>query len=189
MKIKWNFNELRKYNDEPLQLSGEVNLESALKERDKEIISASPIKVEGWLVVEDRHEYLVDLQLNTMLTLPSSRSLTAVEFEMTIPFSETYLAPGYTPDPDKYHEDEIVILLESEVLDLQKPIEDSVLAAIPTQIFTDEELESNEMPSGNDWEVVSEDTHYEGENNSKSDEQDSPFAALKDLFSENEADE
>lgn len=186
MKIKWTLNELKKYKEEPLQLSGQVVLEKALQIRDENILAASPVQIEGWLVVENSHEYLVDLQLKSMLTLPSSRSLKPVDVEITILFSETYVAPGHIPDPDKYQEDEILIELESEVLELQKSIEDSILTSIPTQVFTEEELKKNDMPSGNDWEVVSEDSHYDDSKRGNSNEEDSPFAALKDLFSDEE---
>lgn len=185
MKIKWPLNELKKYSEEPLPLSGQVGLEKSLQEREEEILAASPLSIEGILVVEDSGEYLVDLQLNIELTLPSSRSLTPVDVELSIPFSETYLAPGHVPEEDKYMEDEIVIELEKEQLDLQKPLEDSVLAAIPTQVFTQEERENNVMPSGKEWEVISEEEHY-AEKDKEPNEEDSPFAALKDLFPEEE---
>jgi uncharacterized protein len=184
MKIKWALNELKKYSEEPLQISGQVDLEQHLQKRDEQILAASPIQLDGVLAVEELNEYLVDLHLHVTLTLPSSRSLTPVEVELSIPFSETYLAPGHLPDPEKYGEDEIVIELESEVLDLQKPLEDSILTAIPSQVLTEEEQQSNLMPSGNEWEVISEEDHHAGLSKGKSSEEDSPFAALKDLFPE-----
>lgn len=186
MKIKWALNELKKYSDEPLQLSGQVDLEEALQSRDNQVLAATPIQVNGILVVENQSEYLVDLQLTVGLTLPSSRSLDPVDVSLEIPFSETYLAPGHVPDPEKYTEEEIVIELESEVLDLQKPLEDSILAALPTQVLTKEEREKNIMPSGNEWEVISEEDHYAGANKEGSNEENSPFAALKDLFPEDD---
>lgn len=186
MKIKWALNELKKYEDEPLQLSGQVDLEKELKARNDQILSASPVQVEGILVVEKQREYLVDLKLTVDLTLPSSRSLEPVAISLPISFSETYLAPGHVLDPDDYTEEEIVIELETDRLDLQKPLEDSILTALPTQVLTKEEQETNKMPSGNEWEVISEEEYREGTEEQSDGQENSPFAALKDLFPEEE---
>lgn len=184
MKIKWALNELKKFKEESITLSGQVNLTEALKNRNQLILDAAPLTMDGLLTVESADEFLVDLNLEIRLVLPSSRSLEPVEVDLRIPFSETYLTSGTVIDPEKYGEQEIIVELDSETLDLHKPLEDAVLTAIPTQVFTPEELKSGEMPSGSDWKVVSEDAYGEGVRERLSEKEDPRFAALKGLFSE-----
>lgn len=184
MKIKWALNELKKFNEDSLTLSGQVDLTEALKKRDTSIIDATPLTMDGILVVENTDEFLVDLNLNISLILPSARSLEPVTVDLRITFSETYLTAGTVVDAEKYGDDEIVVELESDILDLQKPLEDAVLTAIPTQVFTAEELEKGDMPSGSDWKVVSEDAYGTGVRERLSEEEDPRFAALKGFFSE-----
>ncbi|MFC6465441.1 YceD family protein [Marinilactibacillus sp. GCM10026970] len=184
MKIKWALNELKKFKEEPLTLNGEIDLTDSLIERNSSIIDATPLSMDGILVVERTDEFLVDLNLTISLTLPSSRSLEPVKVDLRIPFSETYLVAGTTMDPERYGEDEIVVELESDSLDLRKPLEDAILTAIPTQVFTEEELEKEDMPSGSDWKVVSEGAYGDGVRERLSEEEDPRFAALKGLFSE-----
>lgn len=184
MKIKWALNELKKLNGDPLPLSGQADLTKSLKDRNTSIIDAEPLLMDGILVVENTDEFLVDLNLSISLTLPSARSLEPVKVDLRIPFSETYLAAGTVVDAEKYGNDEIVVELESDTLDLQKPLEDAVLAAIPTQVFTNEELENGDMPRGSDWKVVSEDAYGTGVRERLSEEEDPRFAALKGFFSE-----
>lgn len=183
MKIKWALNELKKYQDSPLTLSGSVDLEKSLKERDNDILSASPVSLQGILTVDEKSVYYVDMTLKVKVTLPSSRSLEPVEVLMTMPFSEIYLAPDSSVSLEQFTEEELVERLSTDTLDLKKPIEDAILTNKPSQVFTAEELESDEMPSGKDWVVLPEDQHN-NDMNSSNDEGDPRFAVLKDLFKE-----
>ena len=53
--------------------------------------------------------------------------------------------------------DEEVLLVEGQTISLDESVADNILLAIPLQILTKEEAESNQMPAGQDWEVISED--------------------------------
>ena len=46
-------------------------------------------------------------------------------------------------------------------IDLDESVEDNILLSIPIQVLTEEEQNSQEMPSGNDWEVISEEAYLE----------------------------
>ncbi|MDZ7834229.1 MAG: YceD family protein [Alkalibacterium sp.] len=73
--------------------------------------------------------------------------------------------------------------LSADTLDLKKPVEDAILTSKPSQIFTAEERETDDMPSGKDWVVLPEDQHN-NDSNSSNDEGDPRFSVLKDLFKE-----
>ncbi|GEK91522.1 YceD family protein [Alkalibacterium kapii] len=184
MKIKWALNELKKHQDSSLTLDGSVDLEKSLKERDDDIIAASPVSLKGLLTVDEKSVYYVDMTIEVTVTLPSSRSLEPVELKMTIPFSEIYLAADTSASLEQFGEEELVEQLQSEVLDLKKPIEDAILASKPSQIFTSEERLSDEMPKGKDWVVLPEDQHsnamFSTDGNG-----DPRFAVLEDLIKDN----
>lgn len=187
MKLKWALNELKKYQDEILTLDGTADLEQSLKDRDGEILASDPVTIKGSLEVDKEGVYYADFLVKTNVTLPSSRSLEPVKVSLSVPFSEIYLAPQSTVSVDSFTEGEIVEELSQEVLDLEKPIEDAILSNKPTQVFTEEELKSDEMPSGNDWDVVGEEAHLKQPLKKSNDGEGDPrFAALKDLFKEND---
>lgn len=182
MKLKWSLAELHKQPSDMLMLEEKVDMKSSLKNRNDELIDVSLVDIQGVISIEAYKRYFVDLTLNVILTLPSSRSLKPVELNLTIPFSEVYLAPDAGQTAVEDLDDEVVFALEQDILDLQKPIEDTILASIPIKVLSEEEKNSNDLPMGNDWEVK-----LEGDNDSSDmkDESDtpenSPFAVLKDL--------
>ncbi|MDZ7834230.1 MAG: hypothetical protein U5K84_01655 [Alkalibacterium sp.] len=106
MKIKWALSELKKYQDSPLTLNGSVDLEKSLKERDSDVIAASPVFLDGIITVDEKSVYYVDMTLKVKVTLPSSRSLEPVDVSMEIPFSEIYLAPDSPVSLEQFSEDE-----------------------------------------------------------------------------------
>ena len=182
MKLKWSLAELHKQPAGILMLDEKVDMTDSLKKRDTELMDVSLIDIQGTISIEASSRYFVDLTLNVILTLPSSRSLKPVKLDLTIPFYEVYLAPEAGQTAVETLEDEVVFSLEQDILDLQKPIEDTILAAIPMKVLSEDEKTSNDFPTGNDWEVK-----LEGETDSSNNKDDadtsenSPFAILKDL--------
>ncbi len=184
MKTKWALNELKRYQDQPLKLDGTVDFSESLKNRDNEILYAEPIQIRGTLENEKNEVYYVDLVLDTILTMPSSRSLEPVKVQLTIPFSEIYLPALSSVSLKSFTEDELVEELSEDILDLQKPIEDTILTNKPTQVFTEDERQSGMMPSGKDWHVIDEEDHNDHPGLADDGYGDPRFAALKDLFKE-----
>lgn len=190
MKLKWSLAELQRYRNDYYPVSGVVNLTNALKNRKDDLIDASSIEIEGTITLEGSDKYYVDLTLDLTLTLPSSRSLEPVDLDMTLPFHEVYLAPDarIVASEDEI-EDDLYFSLEKDILDLQIPIEDTILASIPLKVLSKKEQDSYELPSGQDWSMRLED---EMDSKPVSDEsaksKASPFDILKDmdLFSEDE---
>lgn len=179
--MKWSLNELQKYRNEPLVFSETVDLKKLLMNREKELLDVSPIDIEGTLIVHD-DEILLHMVVSLTVTLPSARSLKPVLFPMTVGIDEIYIPPSATPGSKIDDEEETVILLDKDMIDLTDAITDAVLLNLPLQVFTPEEEEGTEMPSGNDWVVVSEDEYSSNLEKQKSETEDPRFAGLKDLF-------
>ena len=190
MKLKWSLAELQRYRNDYYSVSGIVNLTNALKNRKDDLIDASPVEIEGTITLEGSDKYYVDLKLDLTLTMPSSRSLEPVELDMTLPFHEVYLAPDarIVASEDEI-EDDLYFSLEKDILDLQKPIEDTILASIPLKVLSEEEQDSYELPSGRDWSMrIEDEMGSETVSDESAKSKASPFYILKDmdLFSEDE---
>lgn len=190
MKLKWSLAELQKHRDGYYPISGEADLANALKNRNDELIDVSPVAVEGMISLEGRNKYYVDLNLDVTLTMPSSRSLEPVDLQLDVPFHEVYLAPDVLDaSSEDVLEEELTFSLEKDILDLQKPIEDTILASIPMKVLSEEEQNAQELPSGQDWSLKLEDEMDSDTTSEEStDSKASPFDVLKemDLFSEEE---
>jgi len=197
MKLKWSLQELHKHQGEFFPINGQADLTNALKERKASLIDASSIAVEGTMSIEVMQRYFVDLILTYSLTLPSTRSLEPVELTFEIPFNEVYIAPDAVDFEDEESdiededlEESAVFSLEKDILDLQKPIEDTILASIPMKVLSEEEQNTDELPAGHDWEVVREEDIdlAEPEEEESTEPENSPFSVLKevDLFDEDE---
>lgn len=190
MKLKWSLAELQRYRNDYYSVSGIVNLTNALKNRKDDLIDASPVEIEGTITLEGSDKYYVDLKLDLTLTMPSSRSLEPVEIDLTLPFHEVYLAPDarIVASEDEI-EDDLYFSLEKDILDLQKPIEDTILASIPLKVLSEEEQDSYELPSGRDWSMrIEDEMGSETVSDESAKSKASPFDILKDmdLFSEDE---
>ncbi|WP_018659467.1 YceD family protein [Allofustis seminis] len=183
MKLKWALTELRKQPNEPFIISGEADLKKDLMKRNKDIIDVSPIKISGSIVPENMDQFLVTATLQLTLVLPSTRSLTPTRVPLELPFTELYISPDR---PAEEAEQDLVFHLEKHSIDLQKPIEDTILTALPLKVLTEEERKSEDLPSGNDWKMLSEEDYQQKRHEPVLSERGSasPFAVLKDLFPE-----
>src|SRR5699024_12264298 len=92
MKLKWSLAELHKQPAGILMLDEKVDMTDSLKKRDTEWMDVSSIDIQGTISIEAYSRYFVDLTLNVILTLPSSRSLKTVRLDLTIPCSRVYLS-------------------------------------------------------------------------------------------------
>lgn len=185
MKMKWSLNELKRYLNEPFVFNDEVDIKETLLKRESEILDVSPIHLDGILTVND-DELILHMNVSLQLTLPSARSLKPVLFPMEFVINEVYI-PKSASNETAAREDEVVIYLENDWIDLAESIEDTILINLPLQVFTEEEKEAQDMPSGNNWKVISEEDYYSKEKESE-DAVDPRFANLKDFFKDDESD-
>lgn len=190
MKVKWSLAELQKNQHGIFPVSGQADLTTALKSRRTDLLDASLVDVQGAITIDGKKKFYVDLTLDIELTMPSSRSLEPVKLQLHIPFNEVYLAPDVKITDLEDTDGEEVFTLEKDILDLQKPIEDTILATIPMKILTEEEESATDLPTGQDWQLVLEDdVETRSQDNGSAESKSSPFDILKDLELFNEEDE
>lgn len=156
--MKWSLWELKKHQETPLVFSETIDLKRELMERDNQILDVAPIKVEGLLTVS-ASDYVVHYTVNTVLTVPSSRSLVPVALPMDLTVDEIFMTPEQFQHRSEMISDEDVLILETQTLDLLESVMDNILLAIPLQVLSEEEQRSDELPKGQDWEVLSEEEY------------------------------
>jgi uncharacterized protein len=71
-------------------------------------------------------------------------------------------------------------------LDLDDSVADNILLEIPMQVLTEAEQESNDLPSGDDWLVISEDDFQHQQESQEQTTIDPRLAKLSALFEEEE---
>ncbi len=178
--MKWSFQELRIKAQDPLKVDKTLDLKADLMNKNQEVLDLSPVKVQGYLIYDD-HTVLAQLEIALTITLPSSRSLEPVDVAMQFPIRERYIESGWQSELVQ-DEDNLVIELEDNTVDLGRAIVDNIITHIPLKRLTPDELEATDLPSGDDWNLM---TEASFQNNEKeSDQIDPRFAKLKDLLSD-----
>lgn len=181
--MKWSLLELNKYKDKPCEFSETLDLKESLKQRDNLILDVSPVKVTGILTV-GKDEYLIHYKIDVIVTVPSSRSLTPVPLALTIDVDEVFMTAEQYQRKDERLPEEEIILLEKPTINLDESVEDNILLSIPLQVLSEEEQNSQEMPKGDDWEVLSEETYLQKRQEEAQQITDPRLAKLSELFSE-----
>lgn len=177
--MKWSLQELEKYREAPLKLQEMFDLTAVLKARDQTISDVSPVKVQG-LITLDQALIIAHLDVQVTLTLPSTRSLVPVALPLSFSIDEIYTRQ--LTDLDEQKTAETMIYLEQDVLDLDQVLTDNILLQIPSKILTPAEAANEqEMPHGNDWQVISE-ADYQAQQAAKANQVDPRFAKLKGLL-------
>jgi uncharacterized protein len=149
--LKWSIIQLSKFRDKGLTLNETVDM-SELKEVDPEIRDVSPIKVSGKADINsDRVTFHLHIEGN--LVLPCSRTLVDVDLPIDIMTKETFLLKS--TDFEEMDEDE-VHTVQGDVIDLKPVIRELLLLEIPMQVISDEAREQDKLPSGRNWEVITE---------------------------------
>ncbi|MDH6365261.1 uncharacterized protein M2139_002263 [Enterococcus sp. PF1-24] len=182
--MKWSLLELRKFQEEPLTFAETIDLKENLMNRDATILDVQPVVVDG-LVTVSKGEYIVHYTISTTLTLPSSRSLTPVEYPLQLTVDEVFMTTEQYRQRNDLIPEEDIILLEADTIDLDISVADNILLAIPVQIFTAEEETATDLPKGSGWQVLSE-ADYHQQKEQAADTIDPRLAKLSELFSPEE---
>lgn len=180
--LNWDVQDVRKYKDKPFAFNESLDLEKDLKERSEDVIKAGIAKVDGQLF-NDNGLVISDVKVEIAVTLPSTRSLDPVELPMKIRINEAYNIDNI--DTEEMDENTIIIPIDDEnpTINIYESIIDNILLNIPSQILTKDEADGKNMPSGKNWEVISEDDYQKQK---EEDKQVNPeFAKLKNLFKDN----
>ncbi|CAM3143589.1 DUF177 domain-containing protein [Leuconostoc rapi] len=179
--MKFNKNQLQKYRQNPLNLDTTLELEAVAKERfPTTVLALSGLHVIGRIRYDENDDILLQAKVTGNITVPSSRSLAPVIREIDLNFDERYI------EDDKrladFEETEPVFVLENDTLNVDEAILDNVIAELPLQILTPEEIESDQLPAGKDWHVISEKAFENEKKKADKIDLDPRMAKLDDFF-------
>ena len=73
-------------------------------------------------------------------------------------------------------------------MDLEASIIDNLLLAIPLQVLSEEERQNDDLPSGNDWQVISEDEYLSQKQAESENQIDPRLAKLSALLDSEDED-
>ncbi|MCP3741741.1 YceD family protein [Rossellomorea sp. BNER] len=156
--MKWSIIQLQKFRDKGLTLDETVTLDE-LKTRDPEIRGVSPISIKGRAdISSDRVTF--HLNITGTLILPCSRTLVDVGYPININTTETFLLKS--TDYEDFEEEEIH-QVQGDVIDLKPVVLELLLLEVPMQVFSEEARDDDNLPSGKNWEVLTEDQLQQAE--------------------------
>ncbi|RXI98119.1 DUF177 domain-containing protein [Anaerobacillus alkaliphilus] len=153
--MKWSVQQLNTLKNKGLKIDEMVDV-SDLNKVNQEIRDISLVHVKGEGVFSN-HSITFPLEIEGEMTLPCSRTLADVSFPFQIQTSETFKLHDWIGFDD--HDDDLHGI-ENDTLDLLPYIKQAILLEIPLQIFC-EGIEGEAPPSGNDWELLTEETKKE----------------------------
>lgn len=183
--MKWTLKQIRDYRDQVLNFETELLIEDALIKREPTVIHLDPVQVAGYLVARGQ-EYVLHCQLETTITLPSSRTLEPTPVKLSLPIKERYVGIEDDSDVDEY--EETTIVLEHDYIDLEPAVLDAISLNLPVRVIGEHE-DDDYLPSGNDWTVVTEESYQQQIEKDKSNKIDPRFANLKALLDTDQIDE
>ena len=181
--VKISLKQLENSQGMPVYFEEEMQVEDNLKSRDDTILVVSPAVAKGFLVYQNE-TVIAQFTCAVDITLPSSRSLEPVVVPLSIEIVERYIPKGTSFEEQELTE--IVIPLETDWIDLQPAVEDHILLSIPLQVLSPEELSEDRMPSGQDWEVISQEELSLRRAVAKEQQIDPRLAALQSFFDSDE---
>lgn len=178
--MKWYFRDLQKYSDtNPFTFNEKLQIKAELLDRyADEVIDASDFNVEG-TAFADRGDVIVDTHIVGKLVVPSSRSLVPVDLPLDFTVEEFYV-PSKAAE-SRYGKDDVVFVLgEDDTVDMQRAVVDNVILHIPMHILSPEEMAGKQLPSGQDWDVMTVDDYRQQKAELKT--VDPRLAELKNFF-------
>ena len=175
-----NIQEIKK-NAGGLQFDQEFDLAQELQERNREVLDIQKIVVRGQAQYENGL-YFLDYTLTYKIILASSRSMAPVDREEAYMVHEVFASVEDGSVQKDLLEDDLVLPFEGDTIDLAASVADNILLHIPLKVLTPEEEAGASMPTGNDWQVLTEEDYQKQQMEKK--EANSPFASLQGLFDE-----
>ena len=175
-----NIQEIKK-NAGGLQFDQDFDLAQELKERNREVLDIQKIVARGRAQYENGL-YFLDYTLTYKIILASSRSMAPVDREESYTVHEVFASVEDGSVQKDLLEDDLVLPFEGDSIDLAASVADNILLHIPLKVLTPEEEAGASMPTGNDWQVLTEEDYQKQQVEKK--EANSPFASLQGLFDE-----
>ncbi|AQP52883.1 hypothetical protein CBF34_06855 [Vagococcus penaei] len=183
--MKWSLAELNKFRGTQVTFNEEVDVSDSLLNREPSILKITPVKVDGFIDV-DPTSYVAHFTMDTVVTLPSTRSLEPVDVPLNLVIDEVYMTEQQLANLSDVSEEEksLIMPLEKDLIDLKEAIEDFILLNLPLQVLTEEEQHATELPKGDFWHVVSESDYIEPTITDSEPTIDPRLAKLSELFKE-----
>ncbi|USS86736.1 YceD family protein [Fructilactobacillus cliffordii] len=181
--MKWSFEKLQSYQKAPFEEQGELDLKSDLTTRyPDEILDATPFTV-NVSAMADHGDVIVDADVQGTVTVPSSRSLTPFKLPLQFHFTEVYV--NTKAALNRYENDVVVIKVDDDgEVDFSKAVADNVIIQIPMHLLSPDEQAGAAMPTGDDWEVIS-DADYKHQHE-ESNQVDPRLANLKQFYADDD---
>lgn len=178
--MMFSISEIKK-NPDGLNFNSVLDIKEKLIERNKDVLDVKGVSVQGTISYDDGL-YLLNYTLDYTMTLPSSRSMLPVDVHQVEEVSEVFIEAVASHAKEDLVRENLVLVLEEDYIDLEESAIDNILLTIPMQILSEEEQHSNDLPSGNNWSVLTEEQYEAIKDEKKKDT--NPFAALNGLFEE-----
>lgn len=156
--MKWSWVQLQKYRNKNFEMDEIIDL-THLKERDKQIRSISPIRVQGRADIQSER-ITFHIHITGELILPCARTLLDVRYPLDIHSTEIFHESVMEYDEENL--DSEFHLLQGNQIDLTPVIEELILLEIPMQVYSEEaEHLPSSFRSGKGWELIDEEQDVE----------------------------
>ena len=167
--MKWLRSSLFKNNSDTFVFEENINVK--VEHYDNSLKDIRDVVVSGILTRGGQDKIYVSLKINGIFEMISGKTLKDVVIPFEIEEKEEYIDKSVFADEDAFD-----VSLMDMYIDLAPLVNELIILNIPITTSDEEELE---MVSGNDWEVVSEESLTDVK-----EKKESPFAALNGLFKE-----
>ncbi len=176
--MMFSISEIKK-NPDGIDFNSVLEIKEKLIERNKDVLDVKEVFVQGTISYDDGL-YLLNYTLDYTITLPSSRSMLPVDVHQVEEVSEIFIEAVDIHAKEDLVRENLVLVLEEDYIDLEESAIDNILLTIPMQVLSEEEQNSDTMPSGNSWSVLTEEQYDALQDKKK--KENNPFYALSGLF-------
>ncbi len=176
--MMFSISEIKK-NPDGINFNSVLEIKEKLIDRNKDVLDVKEIFVQGTISYDDGL-YLLNYTLDYTITLPSSRSMLPVDVHQVEEVSEIFIEAVDIHAKEDLVRENLVLVLEEDYIDLEESAIDNILLTIPMQVLSEEEQNSDTMPSGNSWSVLTEEQYDALQDKKK--KENNPFSALNGLF-------
>ncbi|HFI0786082.1 TPA: DUF177 domain-containing protein [Streptococcus suis] len=170
-------------NPDGISFEKTLDLQEELQARNSEVLGLSPVQVSGNVRFESGFFFL-DYQMTYDITLASSRSLKPVVLHESQEVNELFVANEAVLKEQDLIDEDMVLVVENDQIVLDESVADNILLAIPIKVLSPDEEAEKDLPSGQSWTLMTEETFQQQAQEKK--EANSPFAQLQGLFEEDE---
>ncbi|HFI0301426.1 TPA: DUF177 domain-containing protein [Streptococcus suis] len=170
-------------NPDGISFDKTLDLQEELQARNGEVLGLSPVQVSGNVRFESGFFFL-DYQMTYDITLASSRSLKPVVLHESQEVNELFVANEAVLKEQDLIDEDMVLVVENDQIVLDESVADNILLAIPIKVLSPDEEAEKDLPSGQSWTLMTEETFQQQAQEKK--EANSPFAQLQGLFEEDE---